>query len=535
MQHLTFSLSIPHRYDAVVLDQGSAKTIAPTSLSSRPPTPSPVVTPASLPMTPAPVTPPSDAISSPTDKPVAPPTPTTTPPPTMKPATSSPTMKPTVPIRKYEVTSTMVLYHSDLFRSEEPEKIWRKVTEKTIREGAASEIGIEPKLVKVKVELDDQNILLSNVGRSLRRLQDSVSSPLQIKYTTTMEFPSEEGNWDAEELVASGFQTPEQTDNYINDLQEEDRKEGSTYFRNVNSMTLAVNGATQIDLTEVDGEDTAEGDTGEEGDGGNDMLPYIIGGLVGGACFILFVVAVAYYATRMRRKGESKSSTPTKQEKSLEEDGVETEMKSEALQTHQPKSLCFGVIESREGADDDISTLGDPYLGDSPNPAIDSDKTVGESTMMSSEEQRYAYGVKRPQSIATGTVGGSTVFSGSNRIIFGDDTTLEDIYQTPFEDGTETNEDTSDFKRIKVVAPPGKLGIVLDNPRGDIPVVYAIKETSALNGKIRVGDLLLFVDEVDCRGYSAHRLSTLLNSRSQNPARTMILARGRTTPTVTVA
>ena len=82
------------------------------------------------------------------------------------------------------------------------------------------------------------------------------------------------------------------------------------------------------------------------------------------------------------------------------------------------------------------------------------------------------------------------------------------------------------FQRISIAAPAGMLGIVLDNPHLDLPVVYAIKETSALHGKIRVGDLLLSVDEVECRGMSAHQISTFLSSRSQNPVRTLVLARG---------
>ncbi len=105
-------------------------------------------------------------------------------------------------------------------------------------------------------------------------------------------------------------------------------------------------------------------------------------------------------------------------------------------------------------------------------------------------------------------------------MLFGEDATLEDIYQNPVGDG----ENALDY--FTVVAPAGKLGVVLNNPNGDLPVVYAIKESSALRGMIMVGDLLISVDEVDCRGMTSSSVSAFLTSRSRNPTRTLVLARG---------
>ncbi len=115
--------------------------------------------------------------------------------------------------------------------------------------------------------------------------------------------------------------------------------------------------------------------------------------------------------------------------------------------------------------------------------------------------------------------GNTTVFSGSKNMLFGEDNTLEEIYEDVV-DGNSSSDET-----ITVFAPKGPLGIVLDNPHGAIPVVYAVKETSSLRGKVRVGDLLLSVDEVDCRGMSSQNVSKFLNSRSQNAERKFVLAR----------
>jgi hypothetical protein len=115
---------------------------------------------------------------------------------------------------------------------------------------------------------------------------------------------------------------------------------------------------------------------------------------------------------------------------------------------------------------------------------------------------------------------GDTTVTGSKTMLFGDDITLEGIYQT-----SEGVEAPPSFDFITVVAPAGMLGIVLDNPGGDFPVVHAIKDTSPLYGRIFVGDLLVSVDEIECRGISPRAISSILSSRGQNPCRTMVLAR----------
>jgi C-terminal processing protease CtpA/Prc len=85
-------------------------------------------------------------------------------------------------------------------------------------------------------------------------------------------------------------------------------------------------------------------------------------------------------------------------------------------------------------------------------------------------------------------------------------------------------EEEEDYERLLVVAPPGKLGIVIDNPSGNIPFVHAIKETSVLKGRVHVGDLLLSVDEVDCRGMHSMSVSMLISNRSDS-VRTLKLLR----------
>mmetsp|Transcript_17364 Transcript_17364/g.36427 ORF Transcript_17364/g.36427 Transcript_17364/m.36427 type:complete len:262 (-) Transcript_17364:179-964(-) len=183
------------------------------------------------------------------------------------------------------------------------------------------------------------------------------------------------------------------------------------------------------------------------------------------------------------------------------------------------------TIQSREGEDDDVSTLHDPFVGlwGDVIPEPHADNTVDES-MISSEHKGYVWAVGR-QRLDTG--GGSTITDSMGASITGgsaftDDNTLEGMYGT--QDAYHEKE-RSNFESLTVVAPSGKLGIIVDNQTGDMPVVVAIKETSVLHGKIKEGDMLISVDEIDCRGMSSMQVSKLISSRSHNPTRYLVLGR----------
>ena len=163
----------------------------------------------------------------------------------------------------------------------------------------------------------------------------------------------------------------------------------------------------------------------------------------------------------------------------------------------------YGVIEP-DARDDDVSTLGVPYMGDATD--CNNGGTIG-----------------------LPSIAGSESLTSRRLLLFGDDPTIEDAFETPPDPAAMARSPSGMSGGrgtvIKVDAPPGMLGIVLDSPNGDVPKVYAIKGTSPLHGKVRVDDLLLRVDEVDCRGMTTHQVSALLNARGGNPARRLVLLR----------
>lgn len=102
--------------------------------------------------------------------------------------------------------------------------------------------------------------------------------------------------------------------------------------------------------------------------------------------------------------------------------------------------------------------------------------------------------------------------SKGSRSFFSDDYSLE-------------GQDTASKRHIRIVAPPGKLGVVIDTPCDGVPMVHAIKDTSVLVENLRVCDRLLSVDGEDTTSMSATQVSRLISSRSRNPSRVLVFLR----------
>jgi len=338
---------------------------------------------------------------------------------------------------------------------------------------------------------------------------------LNVDFNVDIETKSSDGlaKEDANAIVTSGFSTSARQTEYIYSLKSAD----SATFGDIERMLVVVDGKTVVPTD------------GGGGDGGGGSMGIIIGAAAGGALVLLFIVIGSIFYTKRQRLGP-RSGSLSKDAKRMTGDDIMGQEWSTGQRGHGNDELTvtspyLGTIESKEG-EDDVSTLGDPYFGE----AIDARDTgtVAES-MVSSD--MLALGVKRraigssnaSRMDATTATGFTSGLGSTYPMTFADDTTLDDAYQTPDAIGFEEEED-EDYERLVVVAPPGKLGIVIDNPSGNIPFVHAIKETSVLKGKVQVGDLLLSVDEVDCRGMHSMAVSKVISNRGDN-ARTLKLLR----------
>jgi hypothetical protein len=128
-----------------------------------------------------------------------------------------------------------------------------------------------------------------------------------------------------------------------------------------------------------------------EESGNSDVPPsnlyFIIAGAAGGACGFAITLALGLFILRRKKSADARQTYAEKSEPDRTGLEIETRTtksltKSETLNQQGGKHLSiqqgesyFGTIQQTEI--DDISTLGDPYMGEAVNAAPNADMTVG--------------------------------------------------------------------------------------------------------------------------------------------------------------
>jgi len=134
-------------------------------------------------------------------------------------------------------------------------------------------------------------------------------------------------------------------------------------------------------------------------------------------------------------------------------------------------------------------------------------------------------------STSGGTIGSATRlsrFSGADSILTpGNTTGTHSIFtdDASFENHLNPKNPNSREDVFDVIAPPGKLGVVIDTPNSGAPVVYNIKENCPLKDLLMVGDKVICVDGEDVRSMTAVKVARLISKRSANPTRTFTIMR----------
>lgn len=85
-------------------------------------------------------------------------------------------------------------------------------------------------------------------------------------------------------------------------------------------------------------------------------------------------------------------------------------------------------------------------------------------------------------------------------------------------------ENTRHEEIINIIAPPGKLGLVIKDPFG-IPMVYGIHETSCLRGTVKIGDKIIALDGQDVSFLSSIALAELIKEKDPTKARNFVMLR----------
>ncbi|GKY99756.1 hypothetical protein MPSEU_000929500 [Mayamaea pseudoterrestris] len=351
----------------------------------------------------------------------------------------------------------------------------------------------------------------SNADNSQRRLlttrvlQSDASAvyPLQVITTAEVnyklnEFESMQN--DPNVWVSSAFNSQAKRDAYTQALQ----ATNDPYFNPVNEIGVKVDGATPAEETDFDGE-AASGDD-EDNNNNNQMLGIIIGSALGGVA----VLGLGFLGYRKFVGNDDAQVDPGKAH-SLSGPSISQHL---AFQTE--------ILVDGQRADD-ISTLGDltmwGHMAVSDGPGRDErTASLGDydyakqflqqrNGSNDTGDHTHSVSESNPVSRVSSSQSGYSTKIGlppMNASVFSDDASFEQ----QFADGDAVDE------KFEIKVPPGKLGMVIDTPNGDVPIVHAIKSESILYDQVKVGDRLLSVNGIDVSSMTALQVSKLISLKA---------------------
>jgi len=228
------------------------------------------------------------------------------------------------------------------------------------------------------------------------------------------------------------------------------------------------------------------------------ILASVLGGVV-----VIVLVVILYL---MRRRHHMKKKMP------VSEYQIELpELTDSGTLNTDPNA---GIVSPESvagfpGQEQSVGTIDDQYQAQNnyPSTVSSSGGTIGSRTFQS----RFS-GV---DSILT--PGNNT--SGTQSIYTNDDASFE-AHLRGATDQPHTRQEQFD-----VIAPPGKLGVVIDTPNSGAPVIHSIKDDCPIKEKLLVGDHIIAVDDENVMAMTAVKVSRLISQKSANPGRKFTIQR----------
>jgi len=348
-----------------------------------------------------------------------------------------------------------------------------------------------------------------------RKLQ--VKSPLLILFTVEIEFKSIRSflQKDIEIYIGQAFNTKEKQINYIIKLQ----NTGDRSFAAINRVSVKVNGTP----VPISGEEPYSKDTDTKADITlSKTIIIIIAVVTVIAVFICCTLLIWFCRNKNRRKSTSMAHPDQRMASIVQVPYQEEDISTLGDPMCIPSAMFGAKVEQDEtvaashlsaGYDYDMMAYGG--TGDTPSisTAGGTKSAKGNSTRSGLISDSGGSGSGRQRS-TNSNVSDMGLTRNESLSLFSDDASFEKQY--------DEQEET-----IVIVAPAGRLGVVIDTPNGGVPIVHAIKDTSILADKIRVGDRLISVDDEDTTEMTAIKVSRLISTRSQNPSRILVFLRDK--------
>jgi hypothetical protein len=364
-----------------------------------------------------------------------------------------------------------------------------------------------------------------------RRLQQQgetalvLSFDLEMKYSSSTSATTAAPPPNVSDIYRNAFDTEQERTSYLLRLVRDDRED----FDGVESVRASIG-------------DGPPPETGGDGGSSNSNVG-VIAGVVAAVVVVLAAAGAGFMVYRRKRKdlpSDSEGYSPTTKSSSRTAD---RKKQMSTKQQQHPSSARWTneiVVPQRSPGDDDddVSALeGDTVFGMmalGQNGAPVDDPTVSVSDV----DYDYLLGMAATHkksttlSLAATEATGSTALTklsgllGVQESVFevDDNISFDEVYAKDFLEDMEDDDDTK-VKPFVVLAPAGRLGVVLGTDDNGNTSVVAIKPDSPLRDRLQKGDIIISIDQQDVTTMVATAVSSLIAQKQTQTQRTLVCAR----------
>lgn len=378
-----------------------------------------------------------------------------------------------------------------------------------------------------------------------RRLQATSggNSSLEMYFTLAMSYSSSaDPPPSLSQIFQAAFDTKQERADYLRSLAaSSDAAFSSAQLAGVQPMSgsgaPAAAPAAATTPTSTEGTEGIGGNPTTASSGGNGGSGGIIAGVVVGLAILgaAIIGLIIYKKSSCGKGGKQHSNAKTKEGETPSTNGEYNN--GGPPSNSQPQRWTNEILVDPSA--DDVSTLGGsvlaglnlveggvPHGEDEPTASVNLDYDYNRNQYRSDAEERSRSHMTE--------LTGPTAFTNYSKLgmngesVFADDVSFEKQYALD-EDEEDDNHNHSNklanrVKPFEVLAPPGKLGMVVDTPNGGVPVVRAIKPDSVLMGRVLIGDRLISVDHQDVTSMTALDVSSLISVK-QHQQRLLVFCR----------
>ena len=406
---------------------------------------------------------------------------------------------------------------------------------------------LTPEVSSIEVTIIDQDWPYDDNRRTRRILQSNGGVPLYVDLSVSGFLVDEDPSYDFEAILVDIFES--QSETYTSEL----KSTGNPYFQTIETVAVTEQPPSPTSAPIDDG--TGGDDDDEQDDDDDSSSSFPIGGIIGIAVGGIVVIAFGVWFLRDRiqkqagpggrhgkndyRRGEP-PSTPLADADEKNSQKLDIQEKDSDLESHAVGTVySYAQGDQTVMANESIIGMDNMSYAYSLEPGLDTNTVDGSYSARaipkeipqiggggsSRQQGSNRTGSSRSQITGDGDAAASGVTSFNSRQApmdspsIGASMATEDLKLTESEiamlpsDLANTTIDSNLGKdeppTRQVTAPPGKLGIVIDTTV-EGPVVHYVNETSALQGKIWEGDIIVAIGDVDTRAMSASAITDLM-------------------------